>query len=72
MDERVIRDVLSFLQRILPHDAEHLVPLPNPAEMSIKELKAAIKEAGLTSKATGFAEKFEFVQLLQEHYENLK
>ena len=72
MDERVIRDVLSFLQRTVPHDAEHVVPLPHPADMSIKELKAAIKDAGLVSKATGFAEKFEFVQLLQEHYDSLK
>lgn len=72
VDERVITDVLSFLNRILPEDPEHLVPLRSPAEMSVKELKAAVKEAGLAAKAVGFAEKGEYVSLLQAHYESLK
>jgi hypothetical protein len=72
LDERVIRDVLSFLYEKLPDDSAHLIPLRNPAEMSVKELKAALKEAGLSSQAVGFVEKTEFIQLLQGHYESLR
>ena len=71
LDERVIKDVLDFLSDRIPHDSEHLIPLRNPSDMSVKELKAAIKEAGLSSQAVGFAEKSEFIQLLQGHYETL-
>ena len=71
LDERVIKDVMSFLGDKIPHHSDHLVPLRNPAEMSVKELKAAIKEAGLSAQAVGFAEKSEFIQLLQGHYESL-
>ena len=37
------------------------------AEMSVKELKQAIVEAGLESQSVGFCEKSEFVTLLLEH-----
>jgi hypothetical protein len=37
--------------------------------MSVKELKAAIRKAGLNRKAVGLMEKHEFVKLLQEHRE---
>lgn len=63
---------MAFIQNAVPHDIEHLVPLPNPADMGIKELKAAIKTAGLSAQAVGFAEKGEFVQLLQSHYDTLR
>ena len=59
--------VLEFLRRHLPADASAVVKLPDPAAMSVKELKAAIRRAGLSSKAVGFMEKREFVQLLQDH-----
>ena len=36
-------------------------------EMSVKELKAAIRKAGLLSKAIGFMEKREYIDLLQDH-----
>jgi hypothetical protein len=38
-----------------------------PAEMSIKELKVAIKQAGLTEQCVGFSEKAEFVELLEKN-----
>ena len=42
--------------------------LKPPSEMSIKELKLAIKNAGLVNKAISFSEKYEFVKLLEDHY----
>lgn len=38
----------------------------DPEDMTIKELKAAIRSAGLESKAVGFMEKSEFVKLLKD------
>ena len=35
--------------------------------MSVKELKAAIRKAGLASKAVGLMEKSEFIKLAQDH-----
>ena len=42
--------------------------LKNPSEMTIKELKAAIVNSGLASKATGMIEKQEFINLLNQHF----
>ena len=36
--------------------------------MSIKELKAEVRQNGLHVKAAGFCEKQEFVALLEEYY----
>jgi lysophospholipase II len=63
-----IADVQKFLQSILPPDDSVKVRLPDPQQMSVKELKAAIREAGLSHKAIGLMEKEEFVKLLKEHY----
>jgi len=41
--------------------------LKAPIDMTIKELKAEIASVGLTRKTIGFAEKAEFVDLLQKH-----
>jgi lysophospholipase-2 len=65
-------DALEFLQTILPHDASCKITLKDPTEMSVKELKAAIRKAGLSQQALGFAEKQEFVKLLQSHRESSK
>jgi lysophospholipase-2 len=62
-----LQDVLSFLKSILPPTTEFNVKLKDPAEMSIKELKAAISKAGLGRQAIGLMEKREFVELLQRH-----
>jgi lysophospholipase-2 len=62
-----INDVLKFLQKQLPPDDTCKVKLKEPSEMSVKELRAAVRQAGLQSKAVGFMEKSEFVQLLETH-----
>lgn len=49
-------------------DASAVVKGKAPNEMSVKELKAAIRNAGLASQAVGFSEKQEFVTLLEAHY----
>ena len=60
----------AFLLRVLP-DAPELACKPkDPADMSVKELKEAIKRAGLAASAVGFSEKREFVALLEEHGKN--
>ena len=58
---------MDFLSAALPHDLEHVVPSKAPADMSIKELKATLREAGLISQTAGFVEKGEFVRLLEQH-----
>jgi dienelactone hydrolase len=62
-----LRDALAFLGRVLPPDETCKVQLKDPSSMSVKELKAAIKKAGLGSKAVGLMEKSEFAKLLQDH-----
>ena len=48
----------------IPEDPQYNLPPPDPRTMSVKELKAAVVEAGLASEARGFTEKSEFVDLL--------
>ena len=59
-------DVLRFIKTSVPDDETCRVQLKDPTEMSIKELKAAIRKAGLDHKAVGLMEKHEFVKLVQE------
>lgn len=63
---------VEFFQTNLLHNESFIVK-PKPfAEMSVKELKQAIREADIASKAVGFNEKPEFVSLLETHYAALK
>jgi lysophospholipase II len=62
-----LADVLSFLQTIVPMDAKFNVQVKEAKDMSVKELREAIRNAGLSHKAVGLMEKPEFVKLLQEH-----
>ncbi len=62
-----IQYVKEFLERVVPSDSECQVKLKDPSEMSVKELKAAIRKAGLGSKAVGLMEKSEFVKLVRDH-----
>ena len=62
-----IAEVKRFLSKVLPPDDTCKIKLKDPAEMSVKELKAAIRKSGLGSKAVGLMEKSEFVKLLQDH-----
>ncbi|GAX11632.1 lysophospholipase II [Fistulifera solaris] len=59
--------VKAFLQQVLPPDDTCLVTLPDPSTMSVKELKAEIRNAGLSKQATGLMEKHEFVKLIQDY-----
>lgn len=58
----------TFLATVLPPDDALCLKPKDPATMSVKELKQAIRNAGLGSQAVGFSEKAEFVKLLQDHY----
>ncbi len=63
----VIGDVKVFLEDVLPNNNECRVRLKDPSDMSIKELKAAIRKAGIGSKAVGLMEKSEFIKLVKDH-----
>ena len=65
---QILARAQAFLGEILG-DAPHLAVKPKaPAEMSVKELKEAVRRAGLGAQAVGFYEKDEFVKLLEAHY----
>eukprot|EP00979_Chaetoceros_neogracilis_P014797 scaffold4898_cov229-Chaetoceros_neogracile.AAC.4 len=67
VNEDEIRDVQAFLEKVLPDDEAFRITLKDPSEMTVKELKTAIRNAEIGSKAVGFMEKSEFVRLLQDH-----
>jgi lysophospholipase II len=62
-----VAEVLQFVQSVLPDDAACKIQVKDPREMSVKELRGAIRKAGLSHRAVGFCEKEEFVRLLQNH-----
>lgn len=62
-----IADATRFLLEILPDDKSACLALKDPRTMSVKELKAAIAQAGLGAKAVGFTEKSEFIDLLVKY-----
>lgn len=65
---QILSHAQAFLLEILV-DAPGLAVKPKaPAEMSVKELKEAVRRAGLGKQAVGFCDKGEFVRLLEEHY----
>jgi len=69
LNEQEILDVLKFFEKILPADDSCKIKLKDPGEMSVKELKAAIRKVGLGREAVGFMEKSEFVALLRRYRE---
>ena len=71
VNESVLDAVKSFLSEKIPFVAELAIKPKDPNDMSVKELKAAIKNAGLADKAVGFSEKQEFISLLKSHYESM-
>ena len=62
-----LQSMMKFMAKTLPPDDSCKITLKDPKEMSVKELKAAIRKAGLGSKAVGLMEKSEFIKLLQDH-----
>ena len=71
INQNVLMDATRFVHECLPDEEAYRVPPPDPGKMSVKELKAAIVEAGLSSKARGCSEKSEFVALLLEHQKTI-
>ena len=67
VDMKELADVLKFLKERLPPDETFKIKVKDANEMSVKELREAIKKAGLSHKAIGLMEKPEFVQLLQNY-----
>ena len=57
----------QFIAKSLIDDPTLALKMKEFSEMSVKELKIAIRNYGLGSKALGFSEKIEFVQLLEEY-----
>jgi len=70
--QKELSRVLQFIKEVLPKDDTQCIKMKPVEEMKIKELKAAIRRAGIGSKTLGFMEKSEFVNLLKEHRENGK
>jgi len=62
-----IQDWFKFCQKVLPPDESCRIKLKDPAKMSVKELKEAIKNAGLGRQAIGLMEKIEYVKLLTDY-----
>jgi lysophospholipase II len=62
-----LADVETFLAAVLPPDDTCKITVKAASEMSVKELKEAIRKAGLSHKMVGLMEKHEFVTLLQNH-----
>jgi lysophospholipase II len=67
VDMKELSDVLQFLKEKLPPDDTCKITLKEVQDMSVKELREAIRKAGLSHKAVGLMEKSEFVRLLQDH-----
>lgn len=64
----IVQDAAEFLIKTLPPNDAFLVPPPAPSKMSVKEIKEAIREYGLTRGAAGLTEKHELVELLEQYY----
>jgi hypothetical protein len=64
----IVRDAAAIFADQLPHSDTHIVPPPSPRTMSVKELKEAIRDHGLTQKAVGLTEKAELVEVVEDFY----
>jgi len=62
--ETSLRDSVAFLLKVLPNDTSMVVKV-DPSSMSVKELKAAIRDLGLQGKAVGLTEKSELIELVK-------
>ena len=55
---------MKFCVRVFPPNDDLKMKLKEPNKMSVKELKGAIRNSGLGSKAVGLIEKSEFIKLV--------
>lgn len=62
-----LQKMMQFVAKVLPPDDTCRIQLKDPKDMSVKELKAAIRKGGLGGKAVGLVEKSEFIKLVQDH-----
>lgn len=73
MDE--LDDVVTFLRRVLPPtetSAPNDAVIGDPSVMSVRQLRGAIKQAGLEEQAKGMFEKSELINLLQQYLNQKK
>lgn len=59
-----LNDVVAYLKRVIPQESAEPKVNGDPTMMTAKELKQAIKQAGLEKQARGMLEKSELVNLL--------
>ncbi|KAL7468102.1 hypothetical protein ACHAXS_008331 [Conticribra weissflogii] len=60
-----LNDVVAYLERVIPRENAQVTG--DPTTMNVRELKQAIKQAGLEKQARGMMEKSELVNLLRRH-----
>ncbi len=63
-------DVVNFLRRVIP-PISNKYSMIDPAQMSVRQLKDAVVNAGLDRQARGMLEKSELVNLLAKHLEQI-
>lgn len=67
INQELLEYAQQFISKILIDDPSLAIKQKPFSEMSVKELKIAIRNFGLGSAALGFSEKSEFVKLLEDH-----
>ena len=67
----IMQTALNFLTEILPNKPEFAIKPKAARDMTVKELKDAIRKAGLHGQSLGFFEKREFVALLEGYQKSL-
>jgi lysophospholipase II len=63
----IMMSAVEFLTKTIPNAPDLAIKPKAPSDMTVKELKEAIKRAGIAGKSVGFFEKREFVELLEAH-----
>eukprot|EP01039_Chlorochromonas_danica_P007809 gene7809-8620_t len=64
----ILQEAQRFLSTVLPAEGSAPVPPPLPKEMSVKELKEAIRGLGLVDKAVGLNEKQDLIRVVEDYY----
>jgi hypothetical protein len=67
INQELLEYAQQFISKCLIDDPSLALKQKEFSEMSVKELKIAIRNYGLGSQALGFSEKNEFVKLLEEY-----
>ena len=67
INQELLEYAQNYISRVLIDDPSLALKPKEFSEMSVKELKIAIRNYGLASQALGFSEKNEFVKLLEDY-----